>query len=178
MKKFAVLAVIVSLSAPAYAGGSAFADLVSRAGSVEIQAPEPSRAMPVTDLQLADITDKCSVDGEVPTAFPAAYAAIPAEENILVTRVYRFTARDGAERKIEVVITGGDWMQYPFIYFVTNAGRASAAYFVPALSTSDRENGEVAPEVDFHDEPALRAFILDRFLDRSGVPQTAYTAVK
>lgn len=177
MKKFAFCLVsLLSLSAPAMAGGSALADLMASAGPVEIQIPNAPRAAAPAGLELTDITDKCAVDGEINTAFPAAFARIPAEENILVTRVFRLNA-NGAESKIEVVITGGDWMQYPFIYFVTNAGQGAArAYFVPALSTPDAENGEVAPEVDFHDQDALRGFILNRFLDRSGAPQAAYPA--
>lgn len=183
MKKFAVFCFISLISSAAFAAGdSAFASLVTRAGSVDIQVPAPSAAAPAEDIragiQLTDITDKCAVNGEVVSAFPAAFARIPKEENILVTRVYRFTARDGAERKVEIVITGGDWMQYPLIYIVSNAGASAkaAAYFVPELSTPDRENGEVAPEVDFHDQAALVQFITGRFLDRNGAPQAAYPA--
>jgi len=107
-------------------------------------------------------------------------AQVPKEENSLIKRVFGFTAGDGSERKIEVMLTGGDWMQYALIYFITNAGPDKdkvSAYFIPQLSTPDRENGEVPPAIDPNDLQKLADFIVNGFLNADGSVKADYTSV-
>jgi hypothetical protein len=195
MKKFAVSissAVLFALSGQAFAmpGSAVLADVVARtdarlaafvpaaADLPQIEAPAPVRT--ARTVQLTDVTDKYTKNGEVVTSYPAVYPQVPKEENSLIIKVFRFTARDGAERKIEVFLTGGDWMQYALIYFVTNAGpdkNKASAYFMPRLSTPDRENGSVAPEIDPQDTQKVAAFIVNEFLDGNGNLKTGYTSI-
>jgi len=194
MKKFAVICFISMISSAAFAADGAVLDRVlartdaglasmaSRAAA-DIQVPEPSRASfaaAPAGVRLTDITDKCSKDGEVLSSYPEVYAKVPKDENMLVLKVFRFTARDGAERRIEVLLTGGDWMQYALIYVITNAGpdkNTANAYFMPRLSTPDKEEGAVAPEVDPHDAQKLVSFLTGEFLDLRGNVKPGFTSV-
>lgn len=152
------------------------------------------------DLGLSDVTAQWNYGYEnIISAFPGAYAPISVEENYDIEKIFHFyTAefrRDSVEfkrdinlRRIEVFYTGGDWMEYGFVYFITDAGQVIVkdgkteeyyndeprAYFIAKLSTPDAENGEVKPEVDFRDANQIRQFILNDFLTPIGTVNPAY----
>jgi hypothetical protein len=196
MKKYAVSIVSVSLmvlSGRVFAmpGSEAISSVVARTDAQmaalvssaaelpQIEAPAPVRS-DARAVQLTDITDKCTDNGEVKTSYPLFYAQVPKEENALILKVYSFTGRDGAERRIEVLFTGGDWMQYGLVYFITNAGadrNKVSAYFMTQLSTPDKQDGDVAPAVDPHDTQKLVSFITSEFLTQDGNLKTGYTSV-
>ena len=70
-------------------------------------------------------------------------------------------------------------MQYGLTYIMTNAGPdkdQDNAYFIGELSTSDREEGAVAPAVNPFDSQKLADFIAADFLDASGKVKAAYTS--
>jgi hypothetical protein len=193
MKKFAVSigsVILISLAGSAFAmPGSAvlsgviantdaqLAPLMADAGTADIAVPEPAGAA-LSTVKLTDITGRYTTNGEVASSYPEVYAQVPKEENSLIKRVFGFTAGDGSERKIEVMLTGGDWMQYALIYFITNAGPDKvSAYFIPQLSTPDRENGEVPPAIDPNDLQKLADFIVNGFLNADGSVKADYTSV-
>ena len=131
-------------------------------------------------LEISDVSDKWRFRENIISAFPKAYEVIPKEENANIIRVFHYFQGDSTnplnERRIEVFYTGGDWMEFGLTYFVANSPNrpagvhpeTSGAYFLQALSTSDREEGAEAPEVDPLDAGALKTFIEDRFLDDAG----------
>lgn len=129
-----------------------------------------------TAVSLVDITKVCTSGDEVISAYPKVYTLFNSEENSRIIRVFRFTHRDGSERRIEVYYTGGDWMQYGLTYIVTNAGvdkNLVSAYFVKELSTPDREEGSLPPWIDpFDQDPnspkKLVEFIASDFLGANG----------
>ncbi len=132
------------------------------------------------NVQLVDITEKCTHNGEVVSAYPAIYKLIQKEENSRIIKVFRFTDAKGNERRLEVLFTGGDWMQYGLTYIATNAGPDKdhvKAYFVNELSTPDREEGAVAPAVDPFDPAGLVNFIAADFLDADGNVKAAFGSV-
>lgn len=196
MKKFAVSigsAVLIALSGTAFAmpGSSALSNVIAgtdaqlaplmlaAADAPQIEAPAPVRSGDAT-VQLTDVTEKYTMDGEVKTSYPEFYTQVPKEENALLIKVFTFTARDGSERKLEVLFTGGDWMQYGLVYFITNAGadrEKVSAYFIARLSTPDKQDGGVAPAIDPHDAQKLAAFITNDFLDGNGDLKAGYTSV-
>ena len=201
MKKFAKFIsciAVVTLSGSAFArpnaGGALDAVIANTdaqlasamSGAIElsrdIAGPEPvaERAEAPHNVRLQDITDKNTVQGEVVTAFPAVYKMIHSEENSRIIKVFRFTDPKGAERKVEVYYTGGDWMQYGLTYIVTNAGPDKDrvnAYFVSELSTSDREEGAVAPAVNPFDSQKLADFLAADFLDAAGNVKAAFSSI-
>ena len=72
------------------------------------------------------------------------------------------------------LVTGGDAI-------ITNlrqeAGEqiyGSRAYFIPELSTADREEGQTPPEIDFRNQAAFAKFVTTRFLDQSGLVNPHY----
>ena len=138
-----------------------------------------SRAVPHS-VQLQDITEKCTQAGEVVSAYPAVYKMIHSEENSRIIKVFRFLNKKGAERRVEVYFTGGDWMQYGLTYLVINSGQNKDqvnAYFITDLSTPDREGGAVAPRVDPFDAHRLSDFIAADFLDANGSVKAAFDSV-
>ncbi|MCX5793831.1 MAG: hypothetical protein NTY45_16670 [Elusimicrobia bacterium] len=142
-----------------------------------VPAAEPEKA---AQVRLTDITEKCTHNGEVVSAYPAIYKMVPSEENSRVIKVFSFRDAKGVERRLEVFYTGGDWMQYGLTYFVTDAGQERAqagAYFMTDLSTSDREEGAVAPKVDPFNMPQLTGFIVAEFLDAAGKVKAAFGSV-
>lgn len=131
-------------------------------------------------IQLTDITDKCTNNDEVVSAFPSVYKMFPSEENSRIIKVFRYADTKGTEHRIEVYYTGGDWMQYGLAYIITDAGenRSQArAFFISELSTSDRENGETAPAVDPFDNAQLSDFIVNGFLDAGGNVKAGLSSV-
>lgn len=179
MKKFVKLVSfisLVSLSGPAFAKTGpvnyAFSQLPQASAPAKIQAPAvpaPSISMLTPGgVGLVDITRNCLKDGEVVSAYPAIYNKIHSEENSRILNVFRIIDSRGVERRLEVYFTGGDWMKYGLVYFVTNAGQNGGqigAYFMNDLSTPDREEGAVAPNVDPFDHKKLVAYISSDFLD-------------
>lgn len=138
----------------------------------DLDVPEPFivRAS-ASRIQLTDITDKCTNNDEVVSAFPSVYKMFPSEENSRIIKVFAYKDAKGTDHRIEVYYTGGDWMQYGLAYIVTDAGenRSQAqAFFINQLSTSDRENGETAPAVNPFDNAQLSDFIVNGFLDAGG----------
>jgi len=135
-----------------------------------LPAPSAPRAVPA-GIRVRDITEKCTRDGEVVSAYPLIYKSVPREENARIIKVVSFADSKGAERRIEVFFTGGDWMAFGLTYFITNAGpdktRASA-YFMADLSTPDREDGAVEPRIDPFNDQQLEEFIAADFLDAAG----------
>jgi hypothetical protein len=104
------------------------------------------------------------------------------------------------QRRIELFYTGGDWMQFGFTYFITNAEQirsvdgkpvgtyssgkpfmrfsdSARAYFIPELSTSDKEGGSVASEVDPSNKVELEKFILNQFLNKDGMVNEKYIPI-
>lgn len=166
-----------------------------------------------TAITLTNVTKQYTYKYDnVVSAFPELYwNTIPTEENFHITTVYHFNALksalsnenpgrfgdDYSLRRIEVFVTGGDWMEYPIVYFVTDAeqiipaGKPGCetstsnegcrffndqprAYNIPQLSTPDREDGAVAPEVSVSDEAQIVKFIKERFLDANGMIQDGF----
>ena len=147
-----------------------FAAALPAAMALDVPAPVIVRAA-ASRIQLTDITDKCTHGDEVVSAYPALYKLFPSEENSRVIKVFRFADSKGAERRIEVYFTGGDWMQYGLTYLITNSGEnknQASAFFVSELSTPDREDGAVAPVVNPFDAGKLSEFIVGDFLDVKG----------
>lgn len=175
VKLFSLL-VLVSLSGSAFAQSNpALGSLAGSAAMAEVSVPAvplPYRPMiSPGGVGLIDITWKCTQNGEVVSAFPAIYRNIPSEENSRIIRVFRVMDSRGAESRLEVYYTGGDWMQYGLVYFVTSAGQRAGlvrAYFMKDLSTPDREDGAVAPRVDPFDLNKLVGFISADFMDAEG----------
>lgn len=150
---------------------------LERFQAAALPVPAPERA--ARAVQLADITEKCTRDGEVVSAYPKIFKALPLEENSRVIKVFSFKDSKGQERRLEVLFTGGDWMQYGLVYFVTNAGPdkgQAAGYFISDLSTPDREEGAVAPKVDPFNARQLTAFIAADFLDASGNVKASFSS--
>ncbi|HAF94816.1 MAG: hypothetical protein A2X34_02550 [Elusimicrobia bacterium GWC2_51_8] len=130
------------------------------------------------DIWLVDITETCTSEGEVVSAYPAVYKMIVSEENSRILKVFRFTDLEGIERRIEVYFTGGDWMKYGLTYFVTNVGADKGrAYFINDLSTADRENGRIAPRIDPFDSKKLADFIAADFLDSNGSVKAVFSGL-
>jgi hypothetical protein len=131
-------------------------------------------------IELTDITDKCTRDDEVVSAYPKVYKLFRSAENFRIIKVFNFTDPDGKGRRIEVYFTGEDWMRYGLIYFVTNAGRdkdTAGAYFISALSTPDLENGGTAPVVNPSDTNKLGEFIVTGFLEADGNVKAGFNSV-
>ena len=134
----------------------------------------------VLAVQIMDVTTRWTFRYDVVSAFPQVVARIPQEENFRAIKVFQYYQGDGLvpsnERRVEVFYTGGDWMEFGYVYFVANSPNprhditadSAAAYFIKDLSTTDREDGAVAPKVNPLDNAALRNFIETKFLDGSG----------
>ena len=147
--------------------------------AVTLPPPSVSQAEP-RYTRLIDITEKCTYLGEVVSEYPGIYKMIQSEENSRIIRVFNFTDPRGIERRIEVYFTGGDWMRYGLIYIVTNAGQSknqANAYFISDLSTSDREEGSVAPRIDPFDSKKLANFISADFLDAQGNVKAVFKSI-
>lgn len=180
--KLFYLIVLVSLSGSAFAQSNpALSSLAGSAAMAEVRVPAvPFPSKPVLSLGgvgLNDITWKCIQNGEVVSAFPGIYRNIPSEENSRIIRVFRVLDSKGEETRLEVYYTGGDWMRYGLVYFVTNAGQRRGlvrAYFMADLSTPDREDGAVAPRVDPFDLNQLVAYISSSFMDAEGRVQPVF----
>lgn len=170
------LIVLVSLSGSAFAqSNSALGSLAGSAVMAEVRVPAvPYPTKPVLSMGgvgLIDITWKCIQNGEVVSAFPSIYRSIPSHENSRIIKVFRVLNSKGEETRLEVYYTGGDWMQYGLVYFVTNAGQRRGlvrAYFMSDLSTPDREDGAVAPRVDPFNLEKLVDYISSGFMDAEG----------
>ena len=201
MKKFAKFAsyiTLITLSGSVFAqpnpGNSALETVISNTDAqlapamnsameqyraVTLPAPSLSRAGS-RSVQLIDITEKCMYQDEVVSSYPGIYKLINSEENSRIIKVFSFIDPKGIERRIEVYFTGGDWMQYGLTYFVTDAGLnkgQASAYFMSDLSTSDRENGAVAPKVNPFDSQKLADFIAADFLDAAGNVKAVFGSV-
>ncbi len=183
--KFVSFVSLLAISGSAFAQtGPVFDSLDNAAGQTSRPqapaVPPPSVYVPAAgQVALQDITASCTRDGDVVSAYPGVYKLVHNEENSRVMKVFRFTDASGAERRVEVYYTGGDWMQYGFTYVATNAGAPVGQvriYFVAALSTPDREEGAVPPQVDPFDGAALQGFLSSRFLDAGGAVRTAFPA--
>ena len=203
MKRLAVFvscSAFIALSGRAFAqqdkGGPALEALIASAGAqlapamsgsleqyqpVAVPAPAAPRAAGVPHkIALLDITEKCTEQGEVVSAYPGIYKLVPSEENSRIIRVFSFKDPKGGERRIEVYYTGGDWMQYGLVYLVTNAGRSKdrvRAYFASDLSTPDREVGGIAPKINPFNTKQLTDFIAADFLDAGGNVKSAFSSV-
>ncbi len=200
MKKFAELVsclVLFALSGSAFAQSdlnkSALESLISStdaqlapavSGAMEKgqapAVPAPSAAVAaVSGVRLQDITDKCTQQGEVVSAYPGIYKLIHSEENSRIIRVFRFSDAKGNDRRVEVYFTGGDWMQYGLTYLATNAGpdkNRVNAYFIEDLSTPDREEGGIAPRIDPFDTQKLAGFIAAEFLNAAGGVKASFVS--
>lgn len=170
------LIVLVSLSGSAFAqSDSALGSLAGSAAMPEVRVPAvPYPTKPVLSMGgvgLIDITWKCTQNGEVVSAFPSIYRSIPSHENSRIIKVFRVLNSKGEETRMEVYYTGGDWMQYGLVYFVTNAGQRRGlvrAYFMKDLSTPDLEDGALAPRVDPFNLEKLVDYISSGFMDAEG----------
>jgi len=195
MKKYIKFVTIVSL---VFVSGSAFAKTgpvnyalenaisntdaqVAPSANAALQqyqaADVPAPSMARAGVQLQDITDKCTQDGDVVSAFPRVYTMLQKEENSRVIKVFGFTDSKGIERRVEIFFTGGDWMQYGLTFVATNAGLEKnqvKAYFVNDLSTPDHEDGAVAPKVDPFNAAKLAEFLATEFLGADGSVKAAY----
>ena len=86
-------------------------------------------------------------------------------------------------------------MDHGFIYFVTDAKQCLAntakkdclfgarAYYIPQLSTSDREEGKIPPQIDVFAKPELtipllKIFIRNRFLTKDGFVNQTFEPLK
>ncbi|MEY4631658.1 MAG: hypothetical protein RIQ81_1778 [Pseudomonadota bacterium] len=136
-------------------------------------------------IVVSDVTTQWVYRWEVISAFPRFYDRIPREENADIIRVFKVTKRTEStgfpdtsvpfERRVEVFYTGGDWMEFGFTYFVTDAhnphhggGAYGGAYFISDMSTTDREEGAEPPKVDPLNPATLASYISTNFLDASG----------
>ncbi|MCX5784133.1 MAG: hypothetical protein NTX59_00435 [Elusimicrobia bacterium] len=147
--------------------------------AVTLPAPSAARAA-AGNIQLTDITEKCTYQGEVVSSYPGIYKMIHTEENSRIIKVFRFMDPKGIERRIEVYFTGGDWMQFGLTYFVTNAGQnkdQANAYFMTDLSTPDREEGAIAPRINPFDSQKLAEFIAADFLDTYGNVRPVFNSI-
>jgi hypothetical protein len=153
--------------------------LISLSGSVSaVRQENPSCEQ--TSPSAQDITLNWTYRGKVISAFPEVYPLIEKEENADIIRVFSLNRSPlcppGYQRRVEVFYTGGDWMAYGLTYFVTDApnkgegvpDEKAAAYFIEALSTPDKENGDLAPEINPLDPKELEEFIVTHFLDEIG----------
>ena len=164
--------------------GSAYNELASMTSDSNLQTPLANPVpVKVTEMlinsRLRDITDMCTISGEVVTAYPEIYKQINSAENNIIIRVFVFTNSKGEEKRIEVCYTGGDWMQYGQVYILTNASKneKAVAFYVPNLSAQDVELGEIAPKVNPLDTGKLTQFINDDFLDKYGNVKTGFKQV-
>lgn len=184
--KFVSFVSLLAVSGSAFAQtGPVFDSLDNAAGQAarpQIPAVPPPSAVYVPaagQVALQDITASCTRNGDVVSAYPGVYKLVHNEENYRVIKVFRFTDASGAERRVEVYYTGGDWMQYGFTYVATNAGAPVGQvkiYPVAALSTPDREEGAVPPQVDPFDNAALESFLSSSFLDAGGAVRGSFPA--
>jgi len=147
-----------------------------------ITVPIPSLSQERSEyIQLVDITKACTTNGgEVISAYPEIYKLIRSEENELIVKVFLYIDSKGGERRIEVYYTGGDWMQYGLVYFITNAGEDKNlvnAYFIDELSTPDHENGAIAPALNPFDPKKIVEFITSDFLEVDGNVKTRFSKV-
>lgn len=166
-------------------GYSALKSALSMSGAAmaDFRAPAvPQPARPIISpggVGLHDITWKSTQNGEVVSAFPEIYRKIHSEENSRIIKVFRVLDSRGEERRLEVYYTGGDWMRYGLVYFVTNVRQRRglvSAYFMKDLSTPDREDGAVAPRIDPFDINKLVAYISADFLDSEGNVKSVFGA--
>jgi len=197
MKKFAKSVICISLitlAGPAFAKtgpvnyalenaiahtDAQLAAAIPAAQDLDVPVPVIVR-VPASRIQLADITDKCTHGDQVVSAFPTVYKMFPSEENSRIIKVFAYKDVKGTEHRIEVYYTGGDWMQYGLSYVITDAGEnrsLARAFFASQLSTTDRENGEVAPKVNPFDAGALVDFLLNDFLDANGKVKIGLSSV-
>lgn len=144
---------------------------------------------PTEGVVLTDVTAQWTYHWEVISAFPRFYDLIPKEENANVIRVFKVTKTPEAtppfERRLEVFYTGGDWMEYGYTYFVTDArnrqrgipGEYGGAYFIADMSTTDREEGAEPPKVDPLNQATLECFIRTRFFDDTGEVRADFTPI-
>ena len=143
----------------------------------------------VSAVSLEDVTARWTFRDEVISAFPATVARVPREENWRIIKVFSYFQGDAAnpqnERRVEVMYTGGDWMEYGIVYFIANSPNAaaevsfyeSAAYKMSDLSTTDLEDGAVAPAVDPLNDEALRTYISTKFLDANGAVAAGFAPI-
>lgn len=139
-----------------------------------------SATVMASGVELFDVTSHWIFRYTVVSAFPKTYDRIPKEENADIIAVFHYQVeplgKPAGQRRIEVFYTGGDWMNYGLTYVVSNAENVahsifadgSAAYFIPKLSTPDRENGAVPPEIDPKNIGALKNYLTNEFLDQAG----------
>ena len=143
-------------------------------------------------LRLTDVTRSWIYRYAILSAFPEVYEYIPVEENADIECVYHFKEANLPQtyyqRRIELFYTGGDWMEYGLVYFVTDAEQeipapgkpihywsdTPRAYFIPELSTTDFEGGEIPPQIDPFDSEQLRKFMRTKFLTGKGWVQPKY----
>ena len=127
-------------------------------------------------------------------------------ENTGINRIFEFRVSDQKEpmniRRVEVHFSGGDWMTYPLIYFLTDAEQIRVingkpvgyypggapyrrhyddprAYFIKDLSTSDFENGEIPPVLDIFrvSNKEIIKYIKTKFLTKDGMVQGSFVPV-
>ncbi len=156
-----------------------FTAVIPQAQDLDIPVPVIARVS-ASQIQLTDITDKCTHNDEVASAFPTVYKMFPTEENSRIIKVFAYADAKGIQHRIEVYYTGGDWMQYGLTYLITDAGEnrsLARAFFAGQLSTPDRENGEVAPAVNPFDNGQLSYFLVNSFLDASGKVKPGLSSV-
>ena len=140
-------------------------------------------------IDLNDVTTRWTFRYDVVTAFPKTVEKIPQEENFRAIKVFQYyqgtEITPNHECRIEVFYTGGDWMEFGYVYFVANSPNrrhsitpdSSAAYFIKELSTTDREEGAVQPAVNPFDDEALRDFIQTNFLDSDGSVASGFVPI-
>ena len=132
-------------------------------------------AYSATDINIKEVTKNWTYKGLAISAFPGADKKIPHEENYDIRDVFHYYAPGMSNlARIEVICTGGDWMKYGMVYFVTDAPSAAnpygdpKAYFIESLSTADKENGSKAPKFNPLNKQELESYILNHFLDAGG----------
>ncbi|MBU2573311.1 MAG: hypothetical protein KKH28_04460 [Elusimicrobia bacterium] len=143
--------------------------------------PAPAMARDgARNRELTDVTEKWTCQGDVISAYPKIYKLFHSEENSRIIKIFHFTDPKGSERRIEVYFTGGDWMQYGLTYFATTAGPSkdqANVYPISDLSTSDPEDGAIAPKSDPFDFKKLADFIINDFLDADGNVKSGFKSI-
>ena len=124
---------------------------------------------------LKDVTKAWTFRNDVISAFPMAIRNIKdLRENYLVFKVFSTSDKFNKEVRLEVFYTGDDAEYYPQFYILTNASENTSwasssrgkAYYLPKLSSPDREFGDVPPELDpfLITIEDLKSYILEEFL--------------
>jgi hypothetical protein len=135
---------------------------------------------------LADVSESWIYGYDIVSAFPWVYNTIPTEENADIDFIYHF--QEGGyvhpfyQRRVEIFYTGGDWMQYGLVYFITDAQQeitvkgkvihywpdGPRAYFIPEMSTTDFEGGEIPPRIDPFNAAQRITYLRYTFLNNKG----------